>query len=133
MRQEVRAALDMNIAEYHEMLRLRPCIVSGLYPVALHHVIGASIAERLGRGRGGRKSSDWLVLPLHYDYHQGTHGLHTIGIGTWEALHGTEAELLDRLIGSTGFDAWASAQGEYVAKRALRKYKKPSKINARRV
>lgn len=122
----------MNLAEYHELLRMRPCIVSGRYPVALHHVIGSSIVERLGRVRGGRKASDWLVLPLHYDYHQGTHGLHTIGIASWEALHGTEAELLDQVIGNTGIDAWTQAQEEYDAMRSNRKYKKPSKINARR-
>jgi len=63
------------------------CIVSGRFPVEIHHA---------KTGAGGRKDHD-IVLPLHYDYHRGVHGIHTLGRKKWQALYGTEDELLIKL------------------------------------
>lgn len=46
-----------------------PCCLCGTQPVELHHIL---------EGRTpGRKSSDWLVIPLCPDCHRGSHnGIH---------------------------------------------------------
>lgn len=70
-----------------------PCMACGAHPVELHH-------PRRGMGIGQR-ASNYDVLPLCADHHRtGGHGvaLHA-GQKTWEAIYGTEAELLERLRG----------------------------------
>lgn len=59
-----------------------PCSVSGMRPVQVHHL-------RSGMGMG-MKNSHFRTIPLHYDYHQGAKGFHTIGSKTWEAKNGSE-------------------------------------------
>lgn len=104
----------MSLEQYHAALRLHGCIVTGrLDDLVLHHVIGASITERIGE-RGSKKRSDWLVLPLHVSQHCAQHAgsLHA-GIESWEARWGvTEAELIDRLCQSFNLDLWALAAGD---------------------
>lgn len=43
-------------------------------PAGLHHV-------REGQGKGQR-APDWLVIPLCYEHHQGTTGIHGAGFYT---------------------------------------------------
>lgn len=60
------------------------CAVSGRYTAEIHHA---------KTGAGGRKDHD-LVIPLHYDYHRGKNGIHTIGRKKWQALYGSEDDFL---------------------------------------
>jgi hypothetical protein len=51
------------------------------------------------------KNSDWLVIPLCPDHHNGDHGIHG-GVKTWEAEYGTQAMHLDYVSQETGIDVW---------------------------
>ncbi len=98
----------MTKAEYAAALRDMSCMASGMRPVALHHILGGSAFEKLG-SRGRRKHSDWLQIPLHYDYHQGHNGIHTIGAKTWEIRFGYQTDMIDKLCQHFGLDLWALA------------------------
>lgn len=63
----------------------------GETPASLHHV-------REGQGMSQR-ASDWLVLPLCYQHHQGADGVHGLGRGAFEARYRlTELDLLADVI-----------------------------------
>lgn len=60
----------MSAAGKRHMARVAalPCVVCGAQPVEVHHIL---------EGRTpGRRSSDWLVLPVCPEHHRGTHGIH---------------------------------------------------------
>lgn len=57
-------------------------------PATIHHITGAGMAL---------KSSDYEAIPLCHYHHQGAGGIHTIGNDTWEAIHGTQEELLQQV------------------------------------
>lgn len=61
-------------------------------PAEIHHI-------RAGVG-AGRRASHYDVLPLCFHHHsaQGVDGYHKYP-ETWQAKHGTEAELLDQVRG----------------------------------
>lgn len=83
--------------------------------------------ERLGV-RGTKKHSDYLVLPLSYRAHQGVDGIHTIGVETWEAKFGSQAEMLDELGRRLGVDLFKLAESDRAESKAGRKSVRPSKI-----
>lgn len=90
-------------------LRRFSCFVSRRTPVVLHHCAGGSMRAR-GVHRGmGRKVSDYLVLPLHPDYHTGDLGIHKIGVETWESTFWPQAYLLDTLSRRLGYDVFDMA------------------------
>lgn len=65
----------------------------GETPAAIHHI-------RTGQGMSQR-AGNYLVLPLCAEHHQnGGYGvaIHA-GQEAWEAMYGTEIELLDQVIG----------------------------------
>jgi hypothetical protein len=62
------------------------CIICGS-PPSIHHC---------ETGMGRRKDHD-RVLPLCYEHHQGSMGIHTLGRKKWESIYGTEQELMDKL------------------------------------
>lgn len=116
----------MTSAEHFERLLDLPCVVTGMRPVTRHHICGGSVLERLGV-RGSRKYSDWLALPLvnrdGYDLHQGAvDGIHA-GVETWEAIHGRQVDLIDKLGAQLGLDLWALAAEESQQRRAGRRSK----------
>jgi len=63
------------------------CVICGSNQTEIHHAL---------TGAGGRKNHD-LVLPLCYNHHRGSHGIHTLGRKRWVYHYGTEKELLDKL------------------------------------
>lgn len=83
--------------------------------VTIHHAHGGSLAER-GFGRSfGRKTSHWLVLPIARKLHVGVGGIdgpYRITVEEWEAKHGRQADMIDRLVKRTGIDVWALARAE---------------------
>lgn len=82
----------MNVNEYHSLLRYGiGCILCGK-PAHTHHPRFA--------GSAGKKSGDWLCIPLCPEHHQ--HGgagvaIHA-GQRTFEALYGSEEKLLSDTI-----------------------------------
>lgn len=74
-----RAARDR---AYLDWVRGQPCVVTGMYGVEAHHVIG--------HGRCGTvKTSDYLAIPLTREMHR---RLHDKGWRAWEAEHGSQLE-----------------------------------------
>lgn len=117
----------MKVSHYHDLLRQMPCVASGQLGVHLHHVIGGSVVGRLGV-RGRRKHSDWLVIPLTEEFHQGQSGIHRIGVITWEALYGRQVDHIERLGRVFGVDPFAMAAGESASSKANRRSKASEKI-----
>ncbi len=72
----------MNLKKHRDLVHSHPCVVSGLSPVALHHIDVK------------RKNHDLLTIPLYQVYHQGYLGIHTMGSKAWEKAYGTEYSLL---------------------------------------
>ena len=67
------------------------CIVDDCdSPACLHHPRG-------GFANGYRKSSDWLVIPLCPEHHQGGYSIHG-SPELFKKIEGSEAELLARTI-----------------------------------
>lgn len=78
---------------YHAKVRELGCIVHLCgAPAAVHH------AET---GAGGRKDH-MKVLPLCYHHHQGDQGIHTLGRRRWQAIYGTEQELMAKVAEELG-------------------------------
>lgn len=61
------------------------CSVSGMSQVSAHHI------RPIGTGMG-MKSPDYWAIPLHFDYHQGGEGIHTIGTREWERRYGSQLD-----------------------------------------
>ena len=62
------------------------CMVCGWAPVQVHHI------RILGEPR-----DDLKTIPLCYDHHQGTNGIHFLGKHAWRKFYGHELEMLDEL------------------------------------
>lgn len=73
-------------ARFHDWCRVYGCIVSGSPHPAIHHIKGSKM-----KLKHCTKPGEWYVLPLHYNYHQGRHGVHT-NKRRFEELYGTEKE-----------------------------------------
>lgn len=80
----------MTKAERAHMAKVRDlnCILCG----------GIAAVHHCETGRGGRKNH-MKVLPLCYAHHQGWDGIHTLGRKAWQAKHGTEQELMQKVAG----------------------------------
>ena len=74
-----------------ERLRALGCVTCGA-PASIHHCF---------TGMGGRKDHR-AVLPLCHFHHQGEDGIHTIGRRKWQERHGSEQELLERVMAEVG-------------------------------
>lgn len=88
------------------------CIVTGNRLVTLHHAHGGSMKERGIHRSTGRKTSDWLVIPLTWNLHVGFQGIDVIGVLEWEAKYGKQADMLDAICQRLGVDVWARAAAE---------------------
>ena len=83
----------MNLTQYKSRVASLGCMVCrmrgyGETPASLHH-------PRTGQG-ASQRASDWLVIPLCKEHHQGKNGIHGHG---FEALHKlTEMDLLAETI-----------------------------------
>ena len=79
----------MNVHDHKNRVAALGCMACKLLgygdsPATLHHV-------REGQGMAQR-SSDWLVIPLCQEHHQGKHGIHGTGFESMTKL--TEMDLL---------------------------------------
>lgn len=76
--------------DFQAWLKQRPCCVSGWHGVSVHHMYGSAFMHnKLLIGH-------LACIPLHYDFHQGEHGIHTISIPVWTGLHGSQASLFEK-------------------------------------
>lgn len=66
------------------------CCICG-QPAQVHHVRGGSVT---GIASMGRKSPDALSIPLCHNHHQGRSGIHTLGVRTFEATFGDQADMV---------------------------------------
>lgn len=87
------------------------CIVTRA-PATLHHAHGGSMKLRGIHRSVGRKTSDWLVIPLSWELHLGAEGIDRIGVVRWEAKWGKQADMLDEIVRRLGVDVWAKAYAE---------------------
>jgi hypothetical protein len=91
------------------------CIVLGSgFEATLHHCHGGSMRDK-GIHRGvGQKTSDWLVIPLHWTMHTGALGIDggVLSVAEWERMFGAQAKHLDEVARRTGVDVWRRALGQ---------------------
>ena len=103
------------VTEHERNLRAMPCVVSGNWPVTLHHAHGGSMRE-LGPDYPspgmGQKNNPFLQIPLHYSYHYiGAEAIdYGIGVETWEARYGAQVLLLDVVNKRLPYDLWQAAR-----------------------
>lgn len=86
------------------------CLMTGAPNPTLHHIHGGSCKE-VGLHRAmGRKSSDWLVIPLAAEYHTGQYGIDSaMGVAKWEALFGRQVDLMDTVCEKLDVNLWTKA------------------------
>lgn len=65
------------------------CIICG-GPASAHHI-------RHGQGME-QKADDREAIPLCYYHHQGEQGIHHLGTKRWQAIYGTEQDLLQKTL-----------------------------------
>ncbi|HUW75266.1 MAG TPA: Ref family recombination enhancement nuclease [Gallionella sp.] len=58
-------------------------------PACIHHLTGIKYRST------GKKASNFHVIGLCHNHHQGHQGVHTMGMRPWEAAFGTQEYLLD--------------------------------------
>lgn len=68
------------------------CIVC-CQPAQIHHAKGGSMRYVESAGASQRTGDD-CALPLCMRHHTGAEGIHTIGVQTWEARYGNQADML---------------------------------------
>ena len=65
-----------------------PCIVCGEFGVQLHHI------RTGGWGKGDYKT----LIPLCYEHHLGSQGIHTMGTKAWSRVYGDQKDLLNKVL-----------------------------------
>ena len=68
------------------------CCVCG-QPAQIHHARAGSMRYVESAGTGLRTGDD-CAIPLCLNHHTGSEGIHTIGVQTFEARYGTQADML---------------------------------------
>lgn len=98
---------------YDNIARLGCIITQG--PASIHHVHGRSVGARLVtlglngvKGVGMRGYGDALIIPLSPELHYiGSKSLDGgMGAEAWEREHGTQADLVDQVSESVGYNLW---------------------------
>lgn len=97
-----------SIKEHHANVRALGCILTGRRPATLHHVHGGSIKDRGYHVGMGQRQSDALVIPLVAELHSiGSKGIDSgMGVRTWEATFGKQADLIDEVGEMVGYSLW---------------------------
>lgn len=58
----------------------------------------------------GKKTSDWLVIPLDWMMHTGNLGIDgSMGVWTWEERYGRQVDHLDDVCRQLGYNVWEKA------------------------
>jgi hypothetical protein len=95
------------------------CLISTDTRVTLHHCHGGSMIGRGVMRMKGRKTSDWLVIPIAARFHTGRYGIDmgSMSVDRWERLFGTQAGMLDLVCARLGYDVWGRAASEWKSNR----------------
>lgn len=115
--------MNAEIRAHWDAVAAMGCIVTASrYDVTLHHGHGGSMCDRGFNRTFGRKTSDWLVMPLVRVLHVGPaspkaglfpiDGADRISVKRWEAKYGKQADFLDEISRRLGVDVWAKARDE---------------------
>ncbi len=93
------------------------CVISGQKPCTIHHCHGGSMKFRGITTGLGLKTSDWLVIPLAFEFHTGNRGIDNgmgiyKGVGHWEANFGEQAHFLDMICTRLNINVWEMAESE---------------------
>lgn len=83
------------------------CAVTRRSEVTLHHCHGGSLIEEFPelKKKGGRKTSDWLVIPLAAELHVGRLGIDgSMGVRSWEKRFGRQTDMLRKVSAEVGYD-----------------------------
>lgn len=79
-------------------------------PATIQHCRAGSMKDRGVNRAKGKKSSDWLTVPLCPRHHWQEEGIDgSMGVKTWEAKYGKQADMIDKLCKIFGVDLWAKA------------------------
>jgi len=82
------------ILEHWENVASIGCLVSSSDDAEIHHCKSGSLSKLGIHTSLSKKNSDWLVIPLSVEWHRGKHGIHTIGVETWELKFDPQIKLL---------------------------------------
>lgn len=114
-------ALLRNMTAWLDVLSECPCLARGCgrFPPQMHHAVGGSMS-RNGYHRGiSQKPSDWLAIPLCEFHHTGRHGLHQIGVVTWEMRFDQQLDMLIAMMLVTRIDLFAHANKDFPTERLI--------------
>jgi hypothetical protein len=91
-------------------------MVTGRYPVTLHHCHGGSmlsLGPEFPNPGMAQKQNPFLQIPLHAEYHVGPWGIDSkIGrsVKDWEGLFGSQLFHLERVNDRLPYDIWQQAK-----------------------
>ena len=106
-----RKVIDM----LHDAIAQMPCVVTGSTESTVHHCHGGSLADIGITTAMGQKTSDFLVIPLAFDFHVGNQGIDSgIGVRTWEQRYGTQVDHLKHVCLQLGVNLFELAGFEHV-------------------
>lgn len=122
------SAGGLTISNHWKRVRALGCAITRRPDVQIAHCHGGSMRAVFGSALQhgmGKKTSDWLVIPLHMEFHTGPVGLDTYyeGPAGWEAMLGvTQLELLEWVARETETDVFdlAGLRERYEAWRSLK-------------
>ena len=89
---QTRAAnAEEKVSAFQSWLKQRPCCVSGRTDATeVHHMYGSAFRHnKLLIGH-------LACIPLHYDFHRGANGIHTISKPVWVDAHNRQAYYFDK-------------------------------------
>lgn len=105
----------ISVSAHEKNLRAMRCVVSGQFPVTLHHCKGASMKAVHGGSPGiSQKVNPFFQIPLIAKYHIGDLGIDT-GMGEikskqqWEDRFGTQLDHLHDVNALVYYDIWIQA------------------------
>lgn len=105
--------METSRAQHRERVRELGCVICGSdKEVELHHCHGGSVTAAGFRRGLGQKTSEWLIIPLHRDYHTGKYNPEVIGVEQWEAVFGSQMDHLRAVSEALGYDVIQRARDE---------------------
>lgn len=102
------ADFPTSVKQHHDNVRALGCILTGRKPATLHHCHGGSIKDRGYHVGMGQRQSHALVIPLVAELHSiGGRGIDSgMGVRSWEAEFGLQADLIDEVSEAVGYSLW---------------------------
>lgn len=109
-------------AHFNRVIAVGCLVTRSTHDLTIHHPHGGSLKARGFHRSAGRKTSDYLALPLVRPLHVGPanpkqgiypiDGPDRISVVRWERLYRPQAEMIDELCILLDMDLWALAREE---------------------